>query len=132
MEFLWDGCDPVYSSSNEVLFDKNQTSLIQFPAGIGGSYSVPGSVASVGYQAFEGSPLTSVMIGNNVTSVGGYAFAFCTSLINFMVPNSVANIADWTFYFCSGLTNITIGTGVTNIGEDAFQYAGLTSITIPN
>ena len=42
-----DAANPVYSSLNGVLFDKAQLSLIAFPSGRNGSYTVPNSVTNV-------------------------------------------------------------------------------------
>jgi hypothetical protein len=94
-----------YSSSNGVLFDKNQTTLVEFPSGIGGSYTIP----------------------NGVTIIGDGAFALCTSLTSVTVPNGVTSIESNAFYYCPSLTNLTIPGSVTSIGDSAFE--GCTSLT---
>jgi len=77
--------------------------------------------------------LTSVTIGNSVTSIGINAFAFCSGLTSVTIGNSVTTIAAAAFYLCSVLTSVTIGNSVITIGQNAFaQCAGLTSVTIPN
>ena len=77
--------------------------------------------------------MTSITIPNSVTSIGDYAFQYCSSLTSITIPNSVTSIGDYAFSYCSGLTSITIPNSVTGIGRDAFSYcSGLTSITIPN
>ena len=48
-----DASNPAYSSLNGVLFDKAQATLLQFPDGLGGSYTIPNSVTNIGYHAFE-------------------------------------------------------------------------------
>ena len=98
------------------------------------SVTLPNSVTSIGDWAFEFcSRLTSVTIPNSVTSIGNCAFYFCTSLTSVTIPNSVTNIGGSAFSGCSGLTSITIGNSVTSIGDDAFYGCfGLTFITIPN
>ena len=100
-------------------------------------------VTSIGDAAFGGiwdddeqkyiSDITSVTIPNSVTSIGDYAFSYCTSLASITIGNSVTSIEDRAFENCTSLTNITIPNSVTNIGDDAFSgCTSLTSITIPN
>jgi hypothetical protein len=38
-----------YSSFNGVLFDKKQTTLVEYPGGKRGSYVIPGTVTNIGY-----------------------------------------------------------------------------------
>jgi hypothetical protein len=115
------------------LFDKAQATLLQFPAGLGGSYTIPNSVTSIGVGAFlYCSSLTSVTIPNSVTSIGVLAFGNCTSLTSVTIPDSVTSIGDSAFDG-SGLTNVTIGNSVTSIGDEAFiNCTSLTSVIVPN
>ena len=91
-------------------------------------------VTSIGkYAFFWCSGLTSITIPNSVTSIGEHAFANCSSLTSITIPNSVTSIGNGAFSGCSGLTSITIPNSVTSIGNGAFLgCSGLTSITIPN
>ncbi len=88
-----------YSSENGMLFNKDKTKLICYPAGKKDlSYSIPDSV----------------------TSIGEGAFYDCRSLTSIIIPDSVISIGYQAFDWCTALTNITIGKGVTSIenGED--------------
>lgn len=126
--------NPVYSSTNGVLFNKTQTILIQCPAGLVGSYNIPNGVVSLADAAFYScSSLTNVTIPNSLIIIGTNAFASCSGLTNVTIGNSVANIEYEAFSGCGGLPGITLPNSVTNIGADAFDgCAGLASITIPN
>ena len=77
--------------------------------------------------------LTSVTIGNNVTSIGSSAFNSCSGLTSIMIPDSVTSIGSSAFKDCSSLTSATIGNSVTGISESAFRdCTSLTSVTIGN
>ena len=75
--------------------------------------------------------IESVIITDNVTSIGDGAFSYCDSLTSITIPDSVTSIGDYAFRDCSSLTSITIPDSVTSIGNGAFLDCGLTSITIP-
>ena len=76
--------------------------------------------------------LQTITIPSSVTSIGEYAFAYCSSLTSMTIPESVTFIVNSAFYGCSGLTSITIPEGVTTIGYQAFYgCTSLTSMTIP-
>ena len=92
------------------------------------------SVTSIGDWAFNYcSGLTSVTIPNSVVSIGRYAFYYCSGLTSVTIGNSVTSIGGSAFRDCSGLISVTIPNSVTSIGEYAFNNcSGLTSVTIPN
>ncbi|GHT67054.1 hypothetical protein FACS189452_04060 [Bacteroidia bacterium] len=151
------GANTRYSSVNGVLFNSAKDTLIMYPAGKQGAYTLPdgvttisnyaflnckgltsvtlpASVTTIGNYAFGScNELTSVTIPNSVTTIGGSAFAGCSGLTSVTIPNSVTSIGNSAFYGCSGLTSITIPASVTTIGNNAFQNCiGLTSINIPD
>ena len=90
-------------------------------------------VTSIGPYAFGYcSGITSITIPESVTSIGDHAFVACSGITSITIPESVTSIYDGTFYGCSGLTSITIPESVTSIYDMTFYgCSGLTSITIP-
>ena len=123
-----------YSSVAGVLFNKDKSELLAYPAGKGTSYLIPSTVTNIGVLAFSGcSSLTSITIPDSVTSIGCDAFYGCKGLTSITIPNSVTSIGIDAFSGCSSLTSIIIPIGVTNIDNYAFYGCkGLTSIAIPD
>jgi hypothetical protein len=116
-----DAQNSFYSSVDGVLFDKNVTTLVEAPSTLGGSYTIPLGVASIGNYAFSFCDnLTNVTIPNGVTSIGADAFYLCNSMTSVAIPASVTRIGAYAFYNCGGLTSVTFPGNVTSIGEDAF------------
>ena len=124
-----------YSSKDGVLFNKNKTKLVAYPAGkTNTSYTIPNSVSEIKEWAFSDcSDLTNVTIPNSVSKISYGTFWGCSSLTSVTIPTSVKSIDGYAFEYCSSLTSVTIPNSVTSIGEWAFSdCSSLTSITIPN
>jgi hypothetical protein len=126
-----------YSSVDGVLFNKTKDTLIHYPMGRLGAYTIPSSVTSIGNKAFlDCKNLTSVSIPNSVTSIGDFAFLGCVGLTSVTIPGSVTSIGDRAFQDCIGLTSVTFEEGVTVIGSNTYpvfyRCRNLTSVTIPS
>lgn len=93
--------NPVFSSSNGVLFAYGQQLLVRFPQGIGGSYTIPDSVT-------------------NTTSE---AFLSCSNLGSITIGSGLSGMGFRTFYWCPNITNVTISSGFTNLTAISY-YAG--------
>ena len=123
-----------YTSADGVLFDKNCTLLIAYPAAKKDTlYKVPKSVTTIARSAFGGgSNLGSVTVPESVTSIGAGAFSGCNKLASVNIPKGVTRIEDGTFSSCHSLTSVKIPEYVTSIGDNAFYgCTKLTSMTIP-
>jgi len=76
-----DSSNATYSSVAGVLFNKSQTTIIQSPGALGGNYTIPNIVTSIGEDAFVANVgLSSVTIPSTVTNIGRGAFGGCTEL----------------------------------------------------
>lgn len=105
-------------------FDSSEGHLIT-------SVIITDNLTSIGWGAFQDcNLLTTVTIGSGVTSIGNYAFFSCTKLDSIYIPDSVIYIGFGAFYNCTAIESVIIGTGVTSIGWQAFyNCTSLLSIT---
>lgn len=72
------------------------------------SIIIPNSVTTIGGSAFQGCGLTSVTIPNSVISIGKEAFEGCKFLKSVSIPSSLNSIDEDAFYGCNGLTSVYI------------------------
>ena len=85
-----------YSSANGVLFNKDKSELICYPAGIKNvGYSIPDGVTVIRDRAFNKCiSLNSITIPKSVQDIETYSFFGCTSLEAINVAGSNKNYAD--------------------------------------
>lgn len=77
--------------------------------------------------------IKTVVIGDEVDTIGHYAFRGCTNLTEVTIGKIVNNIGENAFYGCSSLTTIHWGEGLTNISNYAFYDCNaLSEVTIPD
>ena len=130
--FSVDSANPNFSSEAGVLFNKNKSSLLLFPAARGNApYTVPGSVVTIAARAFVSDrSLTSITIPENVESIDDYAFFGAEKLtsVTFSGTSKLASIGENAFKQ-SNLGAINIPAGVTIIDDGAFALTPLTSVT---
>ena len=89
-----DSDNPVYSSVDGVLFDKDQSNLIRFPAGY------------FGYDGYPGGQNYGYVIPSSVAHIGDFAFEDCENLTSITIPASVTSIGIGSFNFCRALSAV--------------------------
>ena len=120
-EFVFDYCkaltqinvneaNSTYCSENGILFNKEKTTLLQYPAGKTETiYTVPGSVTIIGENAFAYcAALTQIILQEGVTTIDYYAFDECTALTQITLPQSLTSIEGYAFADCTALTAMTV------------------------
>lgn len=86
-----DSLNPAFSSLEGVLFDKAQTTVLLYPHGKKGAYTIPNSV-------------TTIASWGEIS-----AFSGCSNLTGVVVPFNLTNNIDcWTFFDCTSLTEIEV------------------------
>lgn len=123
-----------YSSENDVLYDKEKTTLIYCVQGKRGSLTIPNGVKYIGdYAFFECSKITHITLPDSVIAIRDCAFLNCSDLNNITLSDSIQKIQSNAFSGCSSLTHISIPSSVEEIGNGAFSYClSLNKVTIPD
>ncbi|MHC1705020.1 MAG: leucine-rich repeat protein [Tenuifilaceae bacterium] len=98
------------------------------------SVLIPNSVTRIGGHAFRNCRnLISIVIPNSVLTIGSSAFSDCRSLTSFNIPDSITIVESYVFDGCSNMSSVSIPNTVTYIKYSAFRGChSLNSVTIPN
>jgi hypothetical protein len=91
-------------------------------------------VTSIGDRAFwEFNNLENVYFSNSVTRIGDYAFQHCVKLTEVNLPANLTSLGQSAFFNCFNITEIEIPEGVTEIKDHTFEACGgLTKVMIPD
>ena len=81
-------------------------------------------VTEIGLDAFKGTNITSVTLGDSVTTVGNQAFSGCKSLASITIGTGVTNMGFFTFNGCSALTEVYYNGTIASWCNISFGDAG--------
>lgn len=117
------GKNPLFSYVDGVLYDRDQTKLIEvMPGREAETLNMPTTVTDIERYAFWGQTyLKEVTLSPNLGEIPEYAFSNCTNLQKVSIPYSVRKIAAKAFENCINLGNVTIPPSVTTIHDTAFD-----------
>lgn len=140
-EIIVDENNPIYSSDNGILYNKEKTIIIRYPIskvedeGIL-TYTPIASVTEIFSYAFANNlALINFVFTENITKIGSAAFYKCRNLrnITFSEESKLTNIMAYAFEDCQNIVRLELPKGVTNIGSSAFRGCiNLISIYIPD
>ena len=148
-----------YTSQDGVLYNKAVTEILFFPSSKDGAFELPKTIVRIGARTFQGKNISSITIGNNVTTIDEGAFQDCKSLTTvifvtggtaglkigdnafrgcslvtaFELPDRLKTIGEGAFYGCSTITEIVVPEGTTEIGNYAFGACNkLETVSLPS
>ena len=156
--FVVSASNPSFSEVDGVLFTKDRTELVQYPAGKpDSSYSaplgtelirhgaffnsflltsvtLPEGLIEIGDWAFEGcTDLAEISLPKNLQRIGYSAFAGCENLTEITLPEGLGELDEWVFDECDKLTTVIIEEGLTRIGNAAFYNCdSLSTVVLPD
>jgi hypothetical protein len=121
-----------YSTAAGVLFCNDSATLVQYPAGKQGDYSIPSGTTSIGESAFSGcNGLTAIAIPNSITGIGERAFYGCDELTSVTIPCDVTSIGMFAVNDCHKLKSITnLSLLPQAIHKYAFPFHGKNTIVL--
>lgn len=91
------------------LYTKGQEWLICVPQKQSGIYVVSNRVKHIEKGAFKNCvDITTLMLGQTVTSIGSGAFQNCTGLLHMIIPPNVTKIEPGAFAGCTQLCGVTV------------------------
>ena len=109
--------------SDHVLFNKNKSELIAYPANSREfQYDIPDSVTVVSDWAFcDAKKLVKITMPDSVNEIGEGAFCNCEKLGEMVIPDSVVKIDDCAFRGCSSMESVIIPDSVKDMGWGIFD-----------
>ncbi len=128
-----------YADSQNVLYNKNITTVVYFPDDYQGDYTLPSTVTKIASGVFEDKEsLKQIKITKYVTEIGDYAFKGCVNLekLEFEAGGTDdLTIGDYAFEYCYSLGDVVLPERTKRIGSSAFAMStdhndSLKSITL--
>ncbi len=141
-----DPANTLFKSVGGALYNNDGTTLIQYPCGLAGAFTVPSGVTTIAAHAFSESPvLTRVTFSDTVTSINNNCAFGATSITDYIVDasNSVYSSLNGVIYNKDQSTLLLAPKGiagafiipntVTELADGSFGGCEfLTSVTIPD
>ena len=138
------------ASVDGVLYSIDLSSLVYFPAGRTGTFTMPDTVQTVPNYTFADTAVSEVILGDGVTFVGDYAFYGSaveavtlkagveygmgvysdTAVSDLTVEDGVDSISTMMFAGCDDLTVLVLPESIMEIADSAFEGSGLREVII--
>ena len=118
--FTVDPANASYEAVDGVLYSKDHTSLVAYPAakGSGGTYTVLDGTIRIEPSAVFGAALTGIVLPDSLRSIGNNAFN-ASGLESVVLPKAFETLEESAFWGMPALARVDLG-GTTTIGKDAF------------
>lgn len=125
--------NPKYLTEDGVLFNRDKTTLILFPAQNDIThYDIPATVTTIEVAAFSVSKLKSVTLPSMLKKIGAEAFVLMDQMESITIPSSVTTIGNGAIAACASLKEIYVSDGVQSIGQGAFsENPSLVKVHLP-
>ena len=118
-----------YKSEDGVLLSADGKSIVWFPMGKGGDYTLPSTVTSVGEYAFRDCSIERFVFDDGLTSIGKCAF-YNSKVKEVTLPSTLKTVPTGTFQKCAALTTVRLGADTELLGDYVFDGCPLASLYV--
>ena len=130
-EVIVPATNPNFESVDGVLYSKGRETILYYPSGLSGNYTLDPATKRIGGGVFNGRDnITEITIPAGLTEIGESAFESCKYLTTVNFLESAAGeqsvpltIGDSAFYNCTGLTSIELPARTKSIGASVFYQS---------
>lgn len=123
------GANSNYKSQDGVLLNAAGTSIVWFPMGKRGAYSLPSTIAAIGSYAFKGCSIEHFTLPDDITEMGQGVF-MDSKVKEVKLPAHLKRIPTSTFQGCTQLKVVRLGSKAESISDYAFDLCPLTDIYV--
>ena len=92
------------SDADGALYTKDKATLVAFPGGRSGSYTVAAGTRTIASGAFSHSALSSITLPDRLSTIEYSAFKYCSALVGLIIP---AGVTELQAPICSGCDKLS-------------------------
>ncbi|KAL7714087.1 Leucine rich repeat protein [Entamoeba marina] len=92
---------------------------------------IPENVTMLKDNCFKNCDCISILLSNNIYSIGNECFSNCTNLKSITFPNGLTEIKYCCCFYCVNLEFINFPTTLKTIGISSFSHCKIKTLTIP-
>ena len=119
--FYMDSSHPEWKASGGIIFSKDMSSLILFPAGRTGHYDMNENVVKICQNAFAYSSLSTIYLSSKLEQIDEDAFDCARNLTTVAFPGTLRTIGRFAFNNCQSLKSLILPNSIETIDEGAFR-----------
>lgn len=113
--------NPYFCAIDGVLYNIDQTQIVEVPMGISGDVVLPDTLIGLSDSPFRDRVfLESVTLPEKMETIAGWAFYGCTNLKQVQFSSNLVTIENSAFYGCTSLETAILPDGLTELGSNAF------------
>lgn len=129
-----DASNPDFASLNGILCSKDMKVLYVMPPATDlTSYTVDSCFSEIAPYAFAVCGLEKIVVPENISIIGDYAFQECDKLTDISLPNTITAISRYMLSSCRSLKKLVIPEGVTTIYQYAISWCdSLSEVIFPS